>query len=51
MAGIAIHNAELYQDVQNAQTRYYDLFEESIDSIFITDLHGKILEATNKPAS
>jgi PAS domain S-box-containing protein len=50
MAGIAIHNAELYQDVQNAQTRYYDLFEESIDSIFITDLHGKILEA-NQQAS
>ena len=50
MAGIAISNAELYTDVQNAQVRYYDLFEESIDPIFITDLRGKILEA-NQEAS
>jgi len=50
MAGIAIRNAELYKDVQNAQVRYYDLFEESIEPIFVTDLHGKILEA-NRQAS
>jgi PAS domain S-box-containing protein len=50
IAGVAIRNAELYKDVQNAHLRYYDLFEENIDPILITDLHGKILEA-NQEAS
>jgi PAS domain S-box-containing protein len=45
MAGIAIYNAELYKDIQNAHTRYYDLFEKSIDPILITDLHENIVEA------
>jgi len=48
MAGIAIRNAELYKEVQDAQQRYYDLFEESIDPIFITDFAGKILEANHE---
>jgi PAS domain S-box-containing protein len=48
MAGIAIYNAKLYNDIQTAHVRYYDLFEKSIDPIFITDLHGKILEANQR---
>jgi two-component system, NtrC family, sensor histidine kinase KinB len=48
MAGIAIRNAELYEDVQNAHQRYYSLFEDSINPIFITDLEGKILEANHE---
>lgn len=48
IAGVAIHNAQLYKDVQDAHLRYYDLFEESLDPIFITDLHGKILEANHE---
>jgi PAS domain S-box-containing protein len=50
IAGIAIYNAELYQDVESAHQRYYGLFEESIDPIFVTDMQGKILEA-NEQAS
>jgi PAS domain S-box-containing protein len=50
IASIAIYNAELYQDVENAHQRYYRLFEESIDPIFVTNLQGNILEA-NEQAS
>lgn len=45
MAGTAIHNAQLYERIQAAHRRYRDLFADSIDPIFITDLQGKILEA------
>jgi PAS domain S-box-containing protein len=48
LAGISVQNARLYNQVQNAQQRYYDLFEESLDTIFITDLNGKIIEANQE---
>lgn len=48
MSGIAIRNAQLYEDLQTARKRYYDLFEDSIDPIFITDLDGKILEVNQE---
>lgn len=48
MSGIAIRNAQLYEDLQAARKRYYDLFEDSIDPIFITDLDGKILEVNQE---
>lgn len=50
MAGIAIQNAELFKEARSARERYYDLFEESIDPIIITDLQGKILEANRQVA-
>jgi PAS domain S-box-containing protein len=45
LAGSSIHNAKLYEDLQIAHTRYYDLFENSADPIIITDLLGNITEA------
>ncbi|MEA2008710.1 MAG: ATP-binding protein, partial [Chloroflexota bacterium] len=44
LAGSSIQNAQLFKDVQLAHNRYHDLFENSIDPIIITDLHGSILE-------
>jgi PAS domain S-box-containing protein len=49
-AGIAIHNARLYESLQAAHRRYQELFEDSIDPILITDLEGKIQE-TNRQAA
>ena len=48
LAGSAIKNAQLYGYLNAAQQRYYDLFEESIDLIFITDLQGQIIEANKQ---
>lgn len=48
-AGIAISNALLYDSLQAATRRYRELFENSIDPIFITNWSGQILEA-NRPA-
>jgi two-component system, NtrC family, sensor histidine kinase KinB len=48
-AGIAIHNARLYESLQAAHRRYQELFEDSIDPILVTNLEGKIQE-TNRRA-
>ena len=48
MAGIAIRNAQLYQEVENAHLRYRDLFEKSIDPIMVTTMDGKIIAANQK---
>jgi PAS domain S-box-containing protein len=50
LAGIAIRNAQLYEDVQAAHNRYHILFEDSVDPIFITDLNGRIVEANHQAA-
>ena len=47
-ASIAVFNARLYNELQNAHQRYRELFEESIDPIFITDWDGRILEANRE---
>jgi NtrC-family two-component system sensor histidine kinase KinB len=47
-AGTAIRNAQLYESLQAAHQRYRELFEDSIDSILITDKSGKILEANRQ---
>jgi PAS domain S-box-containing protein len=44
LAGIFIHNASLYDSLQASNQRYQELFEDSIDPIFITDWEGTILE-------
>lgn len=44
-AGVAIYNARLYHSLQEAHSRYRGLFDDSLDSIFVTDWQGKILEA------
>lgn len=51
MAGTNIQNAELFEKLEAAHQRYRELFETSIDPIFITDWQGNILEANRKAAS
>jgi len=48
LAGIAVRNAHLYRSMQEAQRRYRELFEDSIDPILITDWQGRILEANRQ---
>ncbi len=48
MAGIAIRNAQLYQEVENAHLRYRDLFDKSIDPIMVTSMDGVIVAANLK---
>jgi PAS domain S-box-containing protein len=48
LAGIAVKNAHLYDSVQEAQRRYQELFEDSIDPILLTDWQGFILEANRQ---
>jgi PAS domain S-box-containing protein len=48
LAGTAIRHAQLYESQQLAHRRYRELFEDSIDPIFITDLDGNILEANRR---
>ena len=47
-AGIAIYNARLHGDLQAAHRRYQELFDDSIDPIFITGWDGSILEANRQ---
>ncbi len=49
LAGAAIQNAQIFEQMQAARSRYLDLFEDSIDPILITDLEGNIIE-TNRQA-
>jgi PAS domain S-box-containing protein len=44
-AGIAVYNARLYDSLEQATRRYRELFEDSIDPIFITDQAGRVVEA------
>jgi len=47
-AGTAIRHAQLFEQLQVAHQRYQELFEDSIDSIIITNWSGEILEANRK---
>jgi PAS domain S-box-containing protein len=51
MVGTNIQNAQLFERLEAAHQRYRELFENSIDPIFITDWEGNILEANRKAAS
>ena len=51
LAGSTIQNAQLFERVEETQKRYYELFNDSIDPILITDLEGGILEANRKALS
>lgn len=48
LAGTALANAQLYENLESAHRRYHELFEDSIDALVITDMHGHILEANRK---
>jgi PAS domain S-box-containing protein len=44
-ACIAIYNARLYNSLQSTTRRYYELFEDNLTPIIITNRDGRILEA------
>src|SRR5512138_2940905 len=48
LAGTSIQNATLYAQLQQAHERYHELFEDSIDSILITDWTGRVLESNRQ---
>ena len=48
LAGTAIRHAQLFERLQAAHQSYRELFDDSIDSIFISDYQGKVLEANRK---
>lgn len=48
LAGTAIRHAQLFESLQAAHQRYRELFEDSIDPIFITDQHGRIEEVNRR---
>jgi PAS domain S-box-containing protein len=50
LAGTTIQNAQLFESLDVARKRYRDLFEDSIDPIVITDLHGHIVEVNKQAA-
>lgn len=50
LAGVAVRNARLYAAAEEAQRRYRELFEDSIDSILLTGWDGRILAANRQAA-
>lgn len=48
LAGTTIENATLFERLQKAHQHYRQLFEDSIDMIFITNWEGKVLEANRQ---
>lgn len=48
LAGTAIRHAQLFERLEAAHQRYRELFEDSIESILITDWEGRILEANRQ---
>ncbi len=48
LAGTAIEHAQLFAQMESARARYRELFEDSIDALFVTDLQGNILEANRQ---
>jgi len=48
LAGIAIYNAQLYEDLQHNRNLYRGLFDGSPDPIFITSLDGRIIDCNRQ---
>jgi NtrC-family two-component system sensor histidine kinase KinB len=48
LAGTTIQNAQVLAQLQKAHERYRELFEDSVDSIVLTDWEGRILEANRQ---
>jgi PAS domain S-box-containing protein len=47
LAGTAISHAQLFEETQTARQRYAGLFEDSVDSILISDLKSIITDANH----
>jgi len=50
LAGTAIQHAQLFEHLQTAHKRYRELFNDSVDPMFVTNLEGKIHEANRQAA-
>lgn len=50
LAGMAVRNANLFTSEQEAQRRYRELFEDSIDPILLTGWDGRVLAANRQAA-
>jgi two-component system, NtrC family, sensor histidine kinase KinB len=48
LAGTTIENARLFERLQKAHQRYRELFEDSVNTILITDWEGRVLEANRQ---
>ncbi|HJS28274.1 MAG TPA: ATP-binding protein, partial [Anaerolineales bacterium] len=48
LAGTAIQNARLFENLQAAHQRYRDLFDNSVDPILITNRQGRIIGANQR---
>ncbi len=48
LAGTTIQNAVLFERLQKAHKHYHELFEDSVDTILITDWEGRVLEANRQ---
>ncbi|WKZ36590.1 MAG: GAF domain-containing protein [Anaerolineales bacterium] len=51
LAGTTIQNAILFERLQKAHEHYHELFEDSVDTILITDWDGRVLEANRQAVS
>ncbi len=50
MAGSAIQHAQLFERLQAAHKRYRELFDDSVDPIFVTGWDGNVHEANRQAA-
>jgi len=50
LAGMAVRNANLFTSEQEAQRRYRELFEDSIDPILLSGWDGRVLDANRQAA-
>ena len=50
LAGTTIQHAQLFEHLQTAHKRYRELFDDSVDPIFVTALDGRIYEANRQAA-
>jgi PAS domain S-box-containing protein len=48
LAGTAVRNAQLFEQIQATNLRYRELFEDNIDPIIITDFNGKMIESNRQ---
>ncbi len=48
LAGTTIQNAQLFERLQAAHQHYRELFEDSVDTILITDWEGRVQEANRQ---
>ena len=50
LAGATIYNARLYEQLQKTRQHYRELFEGSMDLVFVTDWDGQIAETNRQGA-